>query len=42
MGYLIKSRLYPEFVIPAKARILLNQLVLGTGPRESDGLSVFF
>jgi len=38
---LIKSRFYPVFVIPAKAGIHLNQEVLGSRLRGSDGFSDF-
>jgi hypothetical protein len=42
MDYLIKSRLYPAFVIPEEGGTILNQLVLDTRLHESDGFSVFF
>jgi hypothetical protein len=37
----VKSLFYPLFVIPAKAGIQLNQAVLGSRLRESDGFSDF-
>jgi hypothetical protein len=39
---LAKSRFYPVNVIPAKAGIQLNQEVLGSRLRGSDGFSDFF
>jgi len=38
---LVKSRFYPVFVIPEKAGIQLNQAVLGSRLRGSDGFSDF-
>jgi hypothetical protein len=38
---LVKSRLYPVFVIPAKAGIQVNQAALGSRLRGSDGFSDF-
>ena len=38
---LVKSRFYAVFVIPAKAGIQLNQAVLGSRLRGSDGFSDF-
>jgi hypothetical protein len=38
---LVKSRFYPVFVIPAKAGIQLNQAVLDSRLRGSDGFSDF-
>jgi hypothetical protein len=35
---LVKSRSYPDFVIPAKAGIQLNQEILGSRFRGSDGV----
>jgi hypothetical protein len=37
----VKSRFYPGFVIPAKAGIQLNQAVLGSRRRGSDGFLTF-
>jgi len=37
----VKSRFYPVFVIPAKTGIQLNQEVLGSRLRGSDGFSDF-
>ena len=37
----VKSRFYPVFVIPAKAGIQLNQAVLGSRLRGSDGFFDF-
>jgi hypothetical protein len=37
----VKSHFYPDFVIPAKAGIQLNQAVLGSRLRGSDGFSDF-
>jgi hypothetical protein len=39
---LVKSRFHPVFVIPAKAGIQLNQAVLGSRLRGSDGFSIFY
>ena len=38
---LVKCRSYAVFVIPAKAGIQLNQAVLGSRLRGSDGFSDF-
>jgi hypothetical protein len=38
----IKRRFAPDFVIPAKVGIQLNQAVLGSRLRGSDGFSDFF
>jgi len=38
---LVKSHVYPFFVIPPKAGIQLNQEVLGSRLRGSDGFSDF-
>jgi hypothetical protein len=38
---LAKSGFYPDFVIPAKAGIQVNQSVLGSRLRGSDGFSDF-
>jgi hypothetical protein len=38
----VKSRFYSGFVIPAKAGIQLNQAVLGSRLRGSDGFLTFY
>jgi hypothetical protein len=41
MDDFVKSRFYSIFVIPAEAGIQLNQAILGSRLRGSDGFSDF-